>query len=119
MQIHFDANRSIVQQGNGDYSLKPVIRSYMVQNTSYIDGNIVPGDVPYKVFVTAGQDTISTLSDPLINNYFRIQGLFSGTYTLKVQDLNNDMIIKDTTINVVGGRNVNLGNFYLPVTMPM
>ncbi|HBN04496.1 MAG TPA: hypothetical protein DD434_01720 [Bacteroidales bacterium] len=119
IMIDFDASRSIVQQGNGDYSLKPVIRSYMVQNTSYIDGNIVPGDVPYKVFVTAGQDTISTLSDPLINNYFRIHGLFSGTYTLKVQDLNNDMIIKDTTINVVGGRNVILGNFYLPVTMPM
>lgn len=119
IMIDFDANRSIIQNGNGDYSLKPVIRSYMVQNTSYIDGNIVPNNIAYKVFVTNGGDTISTLSDTLNNNYFKLHGLFSGTYVLKVQDLSNDAIIKDTTISIVGGRNVNLGNFYLPVTMPM
>jgi len=48
--IDFDAARSIVKQGNGTYSLKPVIRAYIEANTSFISGYIVPANEMMRVF---------------------------------------------------------------------
>ncbi|MDN5554249.1 DUF4382 domain-containing protein [Prevotella sp.] len=114
--IDFDASRSIVKQGNsGSYLLKPVIRSYITANTSAIDGNLQPSKTAMRIFTVAStNDTISTLSDTIQNNYFKLHGLFSGTYDLKAEDLStkNITVIK-SGIQIVGGTDVHLGNLTL------
>lgn len=115
VMIDFDADRSIVEKGNGDYSLKPVIRAYIVQNTSYIDGYIIPPFVQMNVFVVSGLDTVSTVSDVTLNNYFKLHGLNSGTYSLQFREISTNIILKDTVINIIGGTNVRLGEIVFPV----
>lgn len=116
IMIDFDASRSIVKQGNsGSYLLKPVIRSYITANSSAIDGNILPSNIAMRIFVvTTANDTISTLSDTLQNNYFKLHGLFSGTYDLKAEDLSTkDITVIKSGIQIVGGTDVHLGELSL------
>lgn len=115
VMIDFDADRSIVNMGNGNYSLKPVVRAYIVQNTSYIDGYIIPSNYQMNVFVVSGTDTVSTVSDVTLNNYFKLHGLYSGTYSLKFKDIATNLILKDTTINIIGGTNVRLEDIVFPI----
>lgn len=108
VMIDFDAEKSIVAKGNGTFSLKPVIRGYIVANTSAIFGHITPAQVPFKVLAIRGTDSILTVSDTLQSNYFRLHGLTSGTYN--IQFLNsNDSIVTSRSQAIVGGTNVDLG----------
>lgn len=114
--IDFDASRSIVRQGNGNYSLKPVIRAYIESNSSKITGTLNPSNVPTKVFtVNLDGDTIATISDTLHNNLYVLHGLFSGTYDIRVQNLTSghiDTLIK--AVSIIGGTDKNLGATDLP-----
>ena len=114
--IDFNAAQSIVSKGNGDFSLKPVIRAYIEANTSAIYGNLTPSDEMARVFtLDAAGDTISTLSDTLQNNYFKLHGLFSGTYKLQIQDpATGEFSVLKESVSVVGGTNVNLGVIAIP-----
>ncbi|MGZ5283424.1 MAG: DUF4382 domain-containing protein, partial [Bacteroidia bacterium] len=42
LTLDFDASRSIVKKGNGDYSLKPVIRAFTTATSGAIKGNVTP-----------------------------------------------------------------------------
>ena len=114
--IDFDAAHSIVAQGNGNYSLKPVIRAYIEANTSAIYGYLTPGNEATRVFtLNAEGDTISTISDVNNNNYFRLHGLFSGAYKVQTQNLVTfEFGILKNDVIVVGGTDVNLGTISLP-----
>lgn len=114
--IDFDASHSIVAQGNGNYSLKPVVRAYIQANTSSIYGYLTPKDEVTRVFtLDAKGDTISTISDINNNNYFQLHGLFSGTYKVQIQNLaTSEFEVLEDNIIVVGGTNVNLGTIALP-----
>lgn len=84
--IDFDASRSIVKKGTGEYQLKPVIRAYISTNTSSIYGKMYPSNIPFRVFtITPAGDTISTISDVSRDNRFVLHGLGSGTYDIKAQ----------------------------------
>lgn len=113
--IDFDANRSIVATGSGKHILKPVIRAYIHANTSRIFGNLVPSDVPTKVFtVTELNDTIATVSDTTQNNLYVLHGLFSGVYDVVAEDLTTgelDTIAAD--VQVIGGTDKDLGTTVL------
>ena len=114
--VDFNAAQSIVAQGNGNYSLKPVIRAYIQANTSAIYGYLTPDNEATRVFTlnTEG-DTISTISDINNKNYFQLHGLFSGTYKVQTQNLVTSEfgVLKDNVI-VLGGTNVDLGTISLP-----
>ena len=99
----------VIKKGNGGYSLKPVIRAYVVENTAAVYGNILPAKVPYHVFTVAGQDTISAISDTTLNNYFMLHGLKTGTYKVEFQSLDSDIVLFSTNVDVFGGTNKDLG----------
>ena len=109
VMIDFDAEKSIVRKGNGGYSLKPVIRGYVVENTSAISGYILPKEIPFKVFTLAGTDSIITLSDTARNNFFMLHGLKSGNYTVSFQDPTSLAILKTLSVTVFGGDDNDLG----------
>jgi hypothetical protein len=80
--LDFDANQSIVLQGNGEYQLKPVIRTVDAAITGSIRGSITP--VGAIATVTATSNGISYSSITNINGEFLIAGLPAGTYDVTV-----------------------------------
>ena len=80
--LDFDANKSIVDEGNGNYSLKPVIRAIETALSGAIKGNITPIGTP--AFVTATIDTTSYATNVSSTGNFLIQGLPAGIYSVTV-----------------------------------
>jgi len=79
--IDFDAAKSIVQTGNGQYKLKPVIRAYSAQTDGRIRGYVFPFASLTTVYAISTADTFSAIPDP-VTGYFRISGLQSGSYNV-------------------------------------
>lgn len=80
--LDFDANQSVVKQGNGDYQLKPVIRTIDAAITGSIKGSITP--IGAKATVTATSNGISYSSVTNSTGKFLIGGLPAGTYVVTV-----------------------------------
>jgi len=108
IRIDFDASRSIVKQGNGNYSFKPVIRAYLKENTSAVFGYLSPSDIPFEVFTIMDTDTLRTLSDTLQNNYFMLHGLTTGTYDIQIRLPETKIALDTFQIEVVGGTDKDL-----------
>lgn len=80
--IDFDAAKSIVEKGNGDYSLKPVIRTYTALTNGRIKGYVLPPGIDATVYAINGTDTFSAI--PAADGYFMFSGLPQATYNLWV-----------------------------------
>lgn len=77
--LDFDAALSVVARGNGEYNLKPVIRSITEPLDGAIAGTVLPVDATATVFAIIGTDTTSTFTDPA-TGAFRVGGLTAGNY---------------------------------------
>lgn len=96
--IDFDAARSIVQQGNGGYLLKPVLRAVNIAETGSIAGNVQPSDFQTNVMAISGEDTVtSTITAD--NGDFKIIGLTAGTYDVAF-DPSNDQYADSTVTDI-------------------
>ena len=92
--IDFDAHQSIVVRGNGEFNLKPVLRTVELDNAGSISGVVTPAEAsPYVYTVTDG-DTVGTVADTEGN--FTLVGLYEGTYDITF-DVDNDTYM-DTTL---------------------
>ena len=111
--LDFDAERSVVAKGNGQYSLKPVIRGYITANTSTISGLLLPANKPFQVRTILNEDTITTVSDTLIGNFFMLQGLTTGSYHLEFIDAQG-IIRLGSDQEVHGGTNIDMGSVQIP-----
>jgi hypothetical protein len=80
--LDFDANKSIVETGNGNYKLKPVIRTIQVATSGSIKGKITP--IGTSAYVTATSNGISYSSNVNDNGDFLIMGLPAGTYSFTI-----------------------------------
>ncbi|SMO45947.1 protein of unknown function [Saccharicrinis carchari] len=81
--LDFDAGRSIVEKGNGSYSLKPVIRVFTEAASGAIQGVITPVEArPYIHAVSAQKDTFSTYADGE-TGFFMIKALPKGSYKVE------------------------------------
>lgn len=80
--LDFDANQSIVEQGNGDYRLKPVIRSVDIALNGAIRGSISP--IGALVAVTATSNGVSYSSVTNASGQFLLSGLAAGTYNVTI-----------------------------------
>jgi len=109
IMIDFNIGKSIFANGNGVYLLKPVLRAFVVEATSNIKGNVSPSNLPTKVFVVNGTDTISTMTDTTKNNYFQLSGFTSGNYTVQFMPMDTTVVTKTTAATVSFGSDTNLG----------
>lgn len=80
--LDFDASQSIVMTGNGQYKLKPVIRTINTAITGSIKGSITP--IAANVIVTATAAGVSYSSVTNSAGAFVISGLPAGTYNITV-----------------------------------
>jgi hypothetical protein len=109
--LDFDACKSIVLKGNGDYSLKPVIRVFSDSTNGKLMGYVNPDSLQSVVNVIENSDTITAI--PESNGYFMVCGL-DGTYDVFVEA--NDTSFNDTliqNINVDFGKVVSMDTIFL------
>ncbi|MFM6984475.1 MAG: DUF4382 domain-containing protein [Chitinophagaceae bacterium] len=102
MLIDFDADKSIVQTGDGKFILKPVIRVVNKSVDGAISGIILPQTANPAVYAISGTDTFSTYANALSGG-FMISGLKAGTYQLQIRP---KAPYRDSTLN---GITVNVG----------
>ncbi|MEJ8802603.1 DUF4382 domain-containing protein [Pontibacter sp. H249] len=80
--LDFDAAKSVVARGNGQYNLKPVIRTITQAVAGGIKGSVTPAEYKPGIYViSAANDTIGGFADDA--GKFLIKGVPSGTYTVK------------------------------------
>jgi hypothetical protein len=105
--IDFDAAKSILQTGNGDYKLKPVIRAYSALTDGRIKGYVLPLAAMTTVYAVNGVDTFSAI--PAVDGFYRITGLPAATYnvyfdagviTYQDQVINNVQVTYGTEMNL-------------------
>jgi hypothetical protein len=113
--LDFDAERSIVVTGNGQYKLKPVIRVTPVVISGSISGKINPVSAAGFVYAISGTDTSLTIAEPITGS-FMLMALLQQTYRVEV--FSADPAYNDTTITnviVVAQHNTNLGTINLSI----
>lgn len=113
IKLDFDAARSIVLNGNGSYSLKPVIRAITEATSGAIKGSVTPLDAAPAVFAiigagTVGADTIGTTYTDSAGK-FLLSGLSAGTYTVSFNPKSGFQSLQVENINVQIGQVTDLG----------
>ena len=106
LTLDFDAEKSIIQKGNGEYQMKPVIRVIAQATTGEIEGTTDPAEA--YAFAITGDDTVQTATD--IAGYFKLIGLSPELYTVNI--VPGDALYADTSfadVAVVAGSTTNLG----------
>jgi hypothetical protein len=110
--LDFDANKSIVDMGNGTYKLKPVIRTIETPISGSIKGKVSPaGTLAFVTATSAANVTYS--SNVTAAGDFLLMGLPSGTYTVIVTPVLPLNPVTKTNITVTTGVTTNIGTIAL------
>jgi hypothetical protein len=105
--LDFDANQSIVLEGNGTYKLKPVIRTIDAAISGALRGSI--NLIGIIATVTATYNGISYSSITNLNGEFLIAGIPAGTYDVTVTPILPLLPVTVTGMVVTTGVTTNVG----------
>jgi hypothetical protein len=105
--IDFDANQSIILKGNGEYQLKPVIRTVDFAVSGSIKGSITPAGLNVMVTADLNGTGYSTMAN--INGDFLIAGLPAGTYSVTLTPESPRQPVTVTGIVVTVGNSTHMG----------
>lgn len=109
MWIDFDASQSIVEKGNGKYSLKPVIKVFTEATSGSIIGTVAPAAVKSIVNAISSQnDTTATYPDE-ISGDFVIRGLDAGTYKIELEPEEGYSSVEKENVPVGIGKSTDIG----------
>jgi hypothetical protein len=99
--VDFDAARSIVLTGNGQYKLKPVLRTFTKEETGAIQGIVNPREAEATVFAISGPDTLAAIPNNT-PGHFLIRGLAPGIWKILADGNNNykDQSIENVQVKV-------------------
>jgi len=111
--LDFDAAKSVVARGNGQYNLKPVVRTITEAIAGGIRGKVTPAEYKPGIYViSAANDTIGGFAND--NGDFLIKGVEAGTYTVKfyTEDAAHDTTVEN--VSVTKDQIKDLGTIELP-----
>jgi len=115
MLLDFDANESIVQQGNGSYSLKPVVRVVDFAASGSVKGLVIPEGPIVKVAATSKGMTYTTNTNA--KGEFKLVGIPEGTYTVVfyppdplITISRRDVVVKTGEVTDIGTVNLSGGS---------
>jgi len=103
--VDFDAARSVVSTGGGNYNLKPVLRVITEATSGAIKGIVEPASETVAVYAIQGADTLGTSYAAQDISEFLIGGLQPGSYTIVLDPGQNSSLNPKTLENIM----VNLG----------
>ena len=109
--LDFDAEKSIIQKGNGQYQMKPVIRAIALATSGSISGTTSPKGV--EAFALTNPDTAAFVHSDT-SGYFKLIGLSQGTYSVLI--VPDSVTYADTTfsdVEVIAGQTTDLGMIQL------
>ena len=112
--IDFDASRSIVEKGNAEFLLKPVIRTFAEAYGATLRGYALPADAKAYVEIIQGTDTL--MSIPEADGKFLFAGIKGGIWKVNVIATDELNAYKDSTFStasIVEGKVTDLGNIVL------
>jgi hypothetical protein len=109
--LDFDANKSIVLEGNGTYKLKPVIRTIEAAINGSIQGKITPVGILASVTATSGD--LSFSSNVNLSGNFMLMGLPAGTYSVIVTPVLPLIPVTKNAVVVATGATTNVGTIAL------
>ena len=95
--LDFDASKSIVKQGNGNYSLKPVIRGYWDEGNGSAEGYAISTGYQVNVHAINNADTLGGTIANATTGYYFIGGLPKGNYSFSYESSNG----KDTAVSAI------------------
>ena len=100
--LDFDITRSIIQENNNKFYLKPVFHFYTVKNTGSLFGRVGPKESFPVVTVYNDKDTAYALPDK--EGYFKLRGLKDGTYSVFINASNGylDSTIRNVVVKAPG-----------------
>ncbi len=104
--LDFDASKSIVQQGNGSYLLKPVIRLIDSAISGSIIGTVSP--VAIHATITAESNGVSYSTVVNASGAFMLKGIPQGTYTVTVAPDLPSLPVIINNVQVVTGASTDL-----------
>lgn len=110
--LDFDANKSIVDKGNGAYSLKPVIRTVEKAISGAVKGNIVPAGINAVITATSSSNETYT-TQVSVSGGFMLMGIPAGVYTIVITPDAPYAVKTITDITVSAGSNADLGSIAL------
>jgi len=110
--LDFDANQSIVAQGNGGFHLKPVIRTVEAALGGSNKGHVTPIGVPVSITATSstGQSYSTIVS---ISGYFLLSGLPAGSYSVLINPVSPYNTQTVNNVNVTVGTVTDMGGISL------
>ena len=110
--LDFDASQSIVVEGNGNYVLKPVIRTIETAISGAIKGNILPAGT--SAIITATSSASASYSSNVNSaGDFLLMGLPSGTYSVTVTPALPLNPFTQSNITVTNGVTTDIGTITL------
>lgn len=105
--LDFDITRSIIQNSNNQFVLRPVFHFYTVSSTGSIEGKVGPKEGFPVVTVFNATDTAYAL--PGREGEFKIRGLKDGIYSVYVNASNGYFDTTITNVEVKAPRETKLG----------
>jgi hypothetical protein len=108
LYVDFDAAQSIVAQGNGTFSLKPVLRAFLASETGIVMGGVLPPGSGIAVTLSDSKSLYTTYADSKTGE-FSFHGIPEGTYALKVYLKDSDIPIVKDNIQVSAGATTDVG----------
>ncbi len=107
--LDFDAKRSVVRRGQGDFLLKPVIKATNEAITGNVAGTIEPEEARPWIYAIAGDDTLSTTRSEEGTGEFRLIGLEEGTYDISFEPVDGYQSKIEEDVEVEIGETTDLG----------
>lgn len=111
--LDFDANKSVVNLGNGGYKLKPVIRTIQTAISGSIKGKISPIGLATVSVVSATDATLSFSTNVNAEGSFTVMGLPPGTYNLTITPVSPLLPVVKSNIVVTAGIATDIGTIIL------
>ncbi|MCU0433181.1 MAG: DUF4382 domain-containing protein [Bacteroidia bacterium] len=106
--LDFDAGRSIKQNGNGDYELRPVMRGFNATQTGAITGNYTAAGKGVMIEAQCGNQFYTTYAHRQ-TGHFMLRGLPAGSYTVRIYLADVAAPVSVSVVNVAVNTLVDLG----------